>query len=80
LFKGLNVSTADIRDVLETEVIKRDALEGDRAESAAKSMRRASRKRARNSEEKVVPIKTGSTQIAVTNASEHPALTVPLSR
>jgi hypothetical protein len=56
LFKGLRVTTDDIRAILETEVIKRDALEGDRAESAAKSVRRASRRRARNSEEKVVPI------------------------
>ncbi|MDP9202566.1 MAG: restriction endonuclease subunit R [Gemmatimonadota bacterium] len=80
LFKGLNISTADIHDVLETEVIKRDALEGDRAESAAKSMRRASRKRARNSEEKVVPIKTASTHAAMTNASEQPALTAPPNR
>ena len=58
LFKGLRVSTAEIREVLEAEVIKRDALEGDRAEGAAKSMKRAARRRARISEEKPVPIET----------------------
>ena len=69
LFKGLRVSTADIREVLETEVIKRDALEGDRAEIAAKSVRRAVRRRARNSEEKVIPIEAKSISTAPVSGS-----------
>jgi hypothetical protein len=56
LYKGLKVSTSDILEVLEKEVIKRDALEGDRAENAAKSVRRAVRRRARTSEEKAIRI------------------------
>jgi hypothetical protein len=64
LFKGLRVSTTDIRAILETEVIKRDALEGDRAENALKSVRRAARRRVRNSEEKAIPIQAKSTPTA----------------
>jgi len=64
LFKGLRVSTTDIREILETEVIKRDALEGDRAENALKSVRRATRRRVRNSEEKAIPIQAKSTPTA----------------
>lgn len=72
LYKGLKISTSEILEVLEQEVIKRDALEGDRAENAAKSVRRAVRRRARSSEEKAIPVQSisgpattasGSTQV-----------------
>lgn len=78
LFKGLRVSTTDIREILETEVIKRDALDGDRAENAAKTVRRATRRRARNAGEKSVPIPgkpianapaTGAAQVGARSAA-----------
>jgi hypothetical protein len=77
LFKGTKVSTAEIREVLETEVIKRDALEGDRAEGAAKSMRRATRKRARDSEEKVLPAKKEPVRGTAPVAGNQPASNAP---
>lgn len=47
LYPGLKVSEDEISRLLRAEVIKRDALEGDRAAVAEKAVRRAARKRAR---------------------------------
>lgn len=48
LYPGLRVDDAQIGDLLRTEVIKRDVLEGDRAAAADKLVRRSSRKRTRS--------------------------------
>jgi hypothetical protein len=76
LYKGLKVSTTDILEVLENEVIKRDALEGDRAETAAKSVKRAARRRARNSEEKTIPIQATPTVVISGRGTTQPAAAV----
>lgn len=47
LFPGLKVTEDDIERLLRTEVIKRDALEGDRAIGAEKTVKNAARRRAR---------------------------------
>ena len=47
LFPGLKVSEAEIERLLRAEVVKRDALEGDKALSAEKIVKRAERRRAR---------------------------------
>jgi predicted type IV restriction endonuclease len=47
MYPGVRVSEDDLSQLLASEVIKRDALEGARAEDAAKIVRRYSRKRAR---------------------------------
>jgi hypothetical protein len=47
LFPGLKVSEDEIEKVLRTEVIKRDALEGDRAVVAEKTVKKAERRRQR---------------------------------
>jgi hypothetical protein len=50
LYPGLKVTTDDISELLQLEVLKRDAIEGDRASQAAKIVRRHSRKRQRAQE------------------------------
>jgi predicted type IV restriction endonuclease len=47
MYPGVKVSEEDLAKLLAGEVIKRDALEGPRADEAAKIVRRYSRKRAR---------------------------------
>jgi hypothetical protein len=47
LFPGLKVTEAEIERLLRAEVLKRDALEGDKAVAAEKTVRRAARRRAR---------------------------------
>lgn len=47
LFPGLKVSEADVEKLLRAEVIKRDALEGDRATAAEKTVKLAERRRQR---------------------------------
>jgi hypothetical protein len=45
MYPGLRVTEADIAMLIESEVIKRDAIEGDRAVAAQRSVRRQGRKR-----------------------------------
>lgn len=45
LFPGLKVSEDEIDSLLRTEVLKREVLEGEKAEAAEKMIRRASRRR-----------------------------------
>jgi hypothetical protein len=47
LAPGLRVTEEDLAALLQLEVLKRDALEGDKADAAAKRVRRAGRKRER---------------------------------
>lgn len=47
LFKGIRIAEAEIEALLATEIIKRDALEGERAAAAQKLVRRATRRRQR---------------------------------
>lgn len=51
LFPGLKVSENEIERLLRAEVLKRDALEGDRAITAEKTVKRAERRRRRSKEE-----------------------------
>jgi hypothetical protein len=44
-FPGLRITSEQIADLMRAEVLKRDAIEGDRAEAAEKLLRRAARKR-----------------------------------
>jgi predicted type IV restriction endonuclease len=46
-FPGLTVTEADVAELLRSEVLKRDVLEGDKAAAAQRLVRRASRKRER---------------------------------
>jgi len=48
LFPGLKVSEGDLEELMRAEVLKRDALEGDRAAAAAKMVRRLTRRRERS--------------------------------
>lgn len=47
LFPGLKVSETEVEGLVRSEVLKRDVLEGEKAETAAKMIRRASRRRER---------------------------------
>jgi hypothetical protein len=47
MYPGVKVSEDELAHLLSTEVIKRDALEGPRADEAIKTVRRYARKRAR---------------------------------
>lgn len=47
LFKGTKISAEELSTVLQLEVMKRDALEGDKAEAAEKTVKRAVRRRRR---------------------------------
>jgi hypothetical protein len=47
LAPGLRITEDDLATLLQLEVLKRDALEGDKADAAAKRVRRAVRKRER---------------------------------
>jgi hypothetical protein len=47
LFPGVRATTAELAELLRTEVIKRDVLEGERAQSAEKAVRRGTRRRLR---------------------------------
>lgn len=60
LFPGLKVSEDEIRKLLIAEVLKRDILEGDRADAAEKTVKRAERRRRRAKEE--VPVEAPSTE------------------
>jgi predicted type IV restriction endonuclease len=52
LFPGLKVTEAEIERLLRADVLKRDALEGDKAGAAEKLVRRAARRRARTRNER----------------------------
>jgi len=77
LAPGLRISEEDLATLLQLEVLKRDALEGDKAEAAAKRVRRAVRKRERqrateeSSDDQVSPV-------AVTRASAAPMTAKPV--
>jgi hypothetical protein len=47
LFKGTRITTDELLNVLQAEVVKRDALEGEKADAAAKTVKRAIRRRQR---------------------------------
>jgi hypothetical protein len=47
LFKGTKITPEELAVVLQTEVLKRDVLEGDKAVAAAKTVKRAVRRRRR---------------------------------
>jgi hypothetical protein len=47
LFPGVRATTAELAELLRTEVLKRDVLEGERATAAEKSIRRGARRRLR---------------------------------
>jgi hypothetical protein len=49
LTPGLRIDTTDVRSVLETEVLKRDAIEGERATAARRQVARAAGKALRQS-------------------------------
>ena len=48
MYPGLRIVAADLSKALATEVIKRDALEGERADEAVRVLRRHSRRRSRH--------------------------------
>ena len=48
LFDGLKISEEEIADLLKSEVVKREALEGEKASAASARVRRAARKRERS--------------------------------
>jgi predicted type IV restriction endonuclease len=54
LFPGLKVAEAEIDRLLRVEVLKREALEGDKAVAAEKIVRRAARRRARARNERAL--------------------------
>jgi hypothetical protein len=54
LFPGLKVAEAEIDRLLRVEVLKREALEGDKAIAAEKIVRRAARRRARARNERAL--------------------------
>jgi hypothetical protein len=61
LAPGIRVTEETLGELLQLEVLKRDVLEGDKAETAAKRVRRATRKRERDrlaeaEEESVTPM------------------------
>lgn len=77
LFKGIKVTDAEIAALLRNEVLKRDALEGDRADAADKLVRRAARRRqrARESTEESDSAKAPTDAVAVPHsipAKPHP--------
>lgn len=47
LFKGTKITSEELSEILQSEVLKRDALEGDKAEVAAKTVKRAVRRQKR---------------------------------
>ena len=47
LFKGTKITSEELSTVLQFEVLKRDALEGDKADAAARTVKRALRRRQR---------------------------------
>jgi hypothetical protein len=47
LFKGTKITTGELAVLLQSEVLKRELLEGDKAEAAAKTVKRALRRRQR---------------------------------
>jgi hypothetical protein len=47
LFKGTKVTAEELATLLQTEVLKRELLEGDKADAAAKTVKRAVRRRRR---------------------------------
>jgi hypothetical protein len=55
-FPGLRIEEAAIAELLRNDVIKRDAIEGEKATAAEKLIRRAERKRAKAKEAAPVPV------------------------
>src|SRR3954462_14869198 len=52
LFKGTKITAEELAVVLQSEVLKRDVLEGDKANAAAKTVKRAVRRRRRAMKER----------------------------
>lgn len=48
LFKGTKITTEELSQIFQLEVMKREALEGEKAEAASKTVRRAVRRRRRS--------------------------------
>jgi hypothetical protein len=48
LFKGTRITTEELSQIFQFEVMKREALEGEKAEAASKTVRRAVRRRRRS--------------------------------
>ena len=74
LFDGISVSEEEIEQVLRTEVLKRDALEGEKAEEAARLVRRAERRRARAASDRLVG---GTAPLVTPRAAPPPGQHVP---
>lgn len=65
LFKGLKVTSEDIEKVIRREVLKRDVVEGDKAQLAEKVLRLAERRRQRAKGAVEAPAKTTAPAIVV---------------
>jgi hypothetical protein len=77
LAPGLGVTEAALSELLQLEVLKRDVLEGEKAETAAKRVRRAARRRGR--ERAVEAEEPGPvTPAALTAISVAPAVLKPV--
>jgi hypothetical protein len=72
LAPGIRVSEETLGELLQMEVLKRDVLEGEKAETAAKRVRRAARKRERDraaeEDEAVTPVKVAPVSAAPISA------------
>jgi hypothetical protein len=77
LAPGIRVTEETLGELLQLEVLKRDVLEGDKAETAGKRVRRATRKRERDraAEEEEKPV----TPIAAAPLSAAPITVKPVS-
>ena len=56
MYPGVKVTEEDLAKLLASEVIKRDALEGPRADEAAKVARKYARRRARETATEITPV------------------------
>jgi hypothetical protein len=77
LFKGTRITPEELSTVLQFEVMKRDALEGDKAAAAAKTVKRALRRRQRA--QRTIDTPLADERTAPTSARSSPAAITPVA-
>ena len=77
LFKGTKVTTEELATIFQSEVLKREVLEGEKASAAAKTVRRAVRRRRRaqrvaDSEVQLTPVQAHAPGVPAPTAASRP--------
>jgi hypothetical protein len=76
IVSDVKIDIDQIRSVLETEVLKREVVEGDKADAAKKKVLRAARKAIKASAAEISPTSDASESLKTENSITAPTVTV----